>query len=355
MSLTKVAEDYGGKQDSELLARIAAEVKAMAEMRLLSSDIEGVKGLWRDRIEQEPKRLINSDLSINTDALRNFWRRQIFVLDLPDGRIGRFNPWNVLDGRHRGVQTFVRELLAVILQHGYGDLLKKYPCPLVGNPRVVHQNGYRFTMRWLRNIYFAGLTDQVLKGKIGDDFVMLDIGGSFGGVSSLVKRENPGSHQVLVDFSEQLILAHYFLGKLFPDARIAGVNELSKIERIDKNTIQQYDFCLIPPQMYSRIAPGSIDLVTSFTALAEMPRKWFDYYLESPVFKSAKYFLTICSVQAPPIYETDINILDYPIWDAGKRLHFAMTPVYFAGYGRYKRFFSRRSVPVHIFEYAGEI
>lgn len=355
MSLIKASHEHEQKQDAELLDRIATEVKAMAELGLLSSDIDGVTGLWKERVEQEPKRLINPDLSINTDALRNFWRQMIFVSDQPDGRVGRFSPWNVLDGRHRGSPTFVRELLAVILEHGHGDLLRKYPCPSIGNPRVIHKHGFRFTMRWLRHIYFAGLMNQVLNGKLDDDFVMMDIGTSFGGFSSLVKSENPGSHQVLIDFSEQLVLAHYFLGKRFPDARIAGAKELSEVERIDKNFIRQYDFCLIPIQMYSRVAVGSIDIVSSLTSLGEMPRKWFDIYLKSSAFQSAKFFITLCAITPAPIYDTDITILDYPIWNPSKRLHFATAPIYFAAYGRHRRFFSRRGVPVHFFEYVGEI
>lgn len=198
--------------------------------------------------------------------------------------------------------------------------------------------------------------NRVLKEKIGDEFVLMDIGSSFGGFSSLVKWENPGSHHVLIDFSEHLILANYFLGKLFPEARIAGAKELSKIEQIDKNFIRQYDFCLIPCEMFSRIAPDSIDVVTSFGSLSEMPRKWFDFYLQSPAFQSAKFFLTISQIQASPVYETDVTILDYPIWDARKRLHFTVSPMYFPRFiARRGRFFTRMGLPPHLFEYIGEI
>jgi hypothetical protein len=200
-----------------------------------------------------------------------------------------------------------------------------------------------------------GLVNQVLNDRITSDFVALDIGGSYGPFSALFKRNHPDSHHVLVDFSEQLLLAYYFLGMYFPEAKIAGVKEISDQANISREFIEQYDFVLAPVEYYTRLAPKSVDLVSNFRSLGEMSRKWFETYVDADVFTSAKYFFTANRVQSYPSYNSDLSILDYPIWDRSKRLHFELSPLLSHTYGRSFLFFNKRSNHSPVFEYLGEI
>lgn len=245
--------------------------------------------------------------------------------------------------------------MAVVTEHGYDGLLRKYPCPTIGNPSVFHYQGFRFTYRWLRHIYLLGLIEKVLKDRLGNDFIALDIGSSFGVLSALLKKEHPGSHHILVDFPEQLVLAHYFLGMLFREPRIAGVKEISELDQITADFIQEYDFVLIPCGLFSRISPETVDLVVNVASLGEMTRKWFGFYLQSTVFQTAKYFFTVNRIQSYPSYESDLTILDYPIWDPEKRLHFGVSPFWSNRYDRRLWFFCRQSPTPPFFEYIGEI
>jgi hypothetical protein len=198
---------------------------------------------------------------------------------------------------------------------------------------------------------------RVLSSRLGESFVGLDIGSSYGIFSSLLKREYPESHHVLVDFPEQLILAYYFLSSCFPEARIAGINEVSHEENLSKPFIEKYDFVLVPSSIYQRLAAESADLVTNFASFGEMKREWLNFYLESPAFLSAKYLFTANRVQSYPTYDTDLTIVDYPIWNPQKRLHFATCPAFF-GYYWYRRrrlFFNDRQAYPPYFEYIGEI
>ena len=74
-----------------------------------------------------------------------------------------------------------------------------------------------------------------------------------------------------------------------------------------------------------------------------MSRKWFDRYLTSPVFLTAKYFFTSNRVEKFPGDDMELTILDYLIWDATKRLHFQVCPLWSNHYERRNLFFSRGS------------
>jgi len=349
---THAAGDKNG-----LVSRIEAELVAYAELGLESGDAEDLIPKWRDLVVTEPKRFINEDRSLNLDALKNFRRSQIFVPDNPTREVNRPSLRNFIGGERRGHTKLLRECLVILKDHGCEDLLRKYPCHPAGNPFVFSHQGYSYTFRWAKHIYSLSLMNQVLADKLGEEFVALDIGSSYGIFSSLVKREFPTSHHILVDFPEQLILAYYFLGTCFPEARIAGVRELQGQEELTRDFFLQFDFCLVPWPIYQRIAGGSLDLVTNFASLGEMSRKYFDYYLKAPPFQKARYFFTANRIQSFPDYDTDLTILDYPIWEPGKRLHFEISPVFSHVYKYQRRylFFNERVAYPPYFEYIGTI
>ena len=59
-----------------------------------------------------------------------------------------------------------------------------------------------------------------------------------------------------------------------------------------------------------------------------MTRKWFEYYVNSPPFQSAEFFFTANRFESYPTYDADLTILDYPIWDKTKALHFGISPIF---------------------------
>lgn len=346
--------------DLSVMRRVEDEVKYYGKLGLLSSPATGLVTDWRNRLDTQPQRFINNtndDWTINPQALRNFRRRQILVNDIPSHDTGKFSLKSLWGGGRRGQRRMLREILAVLKEHGDVDLLRKYPCHLAGNPQVFQYHGFRYTHRWFKHIYLLGLLNKVLGPRLEEDFVGLDVGSSYGIFSSLLKQEYPDSHHILVDFPEQLILAYYFLSTCFPDARIAGIEEISNLDNISREFIEKFDFVLVPHTLYQNIGQGAGDLVTNFASFGEMRRCWFDYYLKAEPFVTAKYFFTANHIQSSPTYDTDITILDYPIWDPEKLLHFGNSPG-FTGYFTYHRramFFYEKRAYAPFFEYIGEI
>ena len=306
-----------------LIQDIESQVKTLAGLGLTSEGISDLTSHWKEQVDQEPGRFINNDLSINAQALRNFRRLDIFVADIPAGRGGLKA---IFGGSHRSGRKILRDTLATLKERGYYDLLRKHPCPDVGNPRLFGHEGFRYTLIWLKNIYFLGLLNKALGSNLDPEFVALDIGSSYGHFSGVVKREYPNSHHVLVDFPEQLLLAQYFLSEYLPDARIAGAGDVSKQEKITREYISGYDFVLVPCQIFDRLEGNTVDLVTNFVSFGEMGRKWFDTYVNSPTFQTATYLLTSNRVLSSSTYDTDMKILDYPISDP-KKIHFGVCPI----------------------------
>jgi putative sugar O-methyltransferase len=197
---------------------------------------------------------------------------------------------------------------------------------------VFEHEGLRYTHRWYRHVHALGVFADVLAPRLPGPFVGLDIGSSYGIFASLLHQERPGSRWILVDFPESLLVARYFLALSHPAARIGGILDLAEGEPIGREQIERFDFVLVPAALYSSLAGGSVDLVTSFACLGELTRTWFEGYLNAPAFRGAQWFFTINPVVGAPMFDTDVTILDYPIWDPDKRLHFAISPAYFHPY-----------------------
>jgi len=169
-----------------------------------------------------------------------------------------------------------------------------------------------------------------------------------------LKKEYPQSCQILLDFPEQLVLAHYFHAMNFPDARIAGFREIYEKGKIDRAFLEKYDLVLVPLSLYKNIQKGAVDLVMNFASFGEMKREWFDLYLKNEPFLSAKYFFTENRFQSAPDYDSDITVLDYPLHDF-KTLRFGICPIFFHYYAKKNMIFNEKKLLTsQFFEFIGE-
>jgi putative sugar O-methyltransferase len=336
--------------DEQLIARVEDDIRAFAEHDLAFKRDDMNTKFWNEIFSRGVGMLFGEEGHVDRDVLRNFRRMSIFVGDRPAVEMRSSD----LDPQVRHVERQVATRCLQILEMSDAlHLLRRYPSPLVGNPLHYEGQGLRFTLRWFKQVYFLGLMNRLLRPELGQGFVALDIGSSYGMFQYLVHREYPGCRQILVDLPEHLLFARYFLASSFPQARIAGVRELAGHTSITRKLIEGYDFVLLPSTLYERLDPSSVDLISSFACLGELSREFFDYYVRAPVFPSAGYFFTSNPVAAhknlPFTMDTDISILDYPIWDTSKKLYFGVSPVYFAFYGM-------STVPMPpFFDYIGRI
>jgi len=339
------------QRESEIIKRIEEDIRLYKEESIKA---DGLDSKWEFLVSNEPKRFINPDMTVNVNALRNFRKFTIFIPDEPNYNPSFLNLKNFISGRRRGIKKLLKECFEIIKRHNCEYLLKKYPCSKIGNPYIFKIDNYQFTYRWTKHIYSLGLFKKFLDNKLKENFTVLDIGSGYGIFSYLLKKEYLCSHQLLLDFSEQLMLAYYFLGMNFPDAKIASFKEIMGLEKIERNFIERYDFILVPWFFYNKLASQSIDIITNFASFGEMKRKWFEFYIKNEPFLSTRYFFTENRFQSAPTYDTDLTILDYPLKDF-KTIHFGICPIFSHTYKSKFLFFSEKLYfSSQYFEFIGE-
>lgn len=310
------------KKEIEIFDSINLSIKALCAFERAQERKDF--GDWEGRFLKEMDRLVDSGFNVRPEHLTHFRGRQIFVADRPSApfkgfyssspvyyNVKRF--MNFFLGTQRGGIREALDAYDVIKKEDFLHYLNKYPTPDIGTPLKIEHDGFYFTNRYIRHIYLLGMYARYIEPRVSKRAVCMDIGSSYGIFSTLIKQEYPQTHQVLVDLSGQLILAHYYLAKLFPDAKIAGFKEVIEAKVIDKAWIEQYDFVLVPTSLYSKIAANAVDVITNFASLSEMSRHWFMAYVNSPVFKTASVFFTVNRYDAYPTYANDVTVLDYPL------------------------------------------
>jgi putative sugar O-methyltransferase len=310
---------------------------------------------WEELLLSEPGKLFTADGAVNFNNLANFRRLKIFVSDMsPSTDFATFAPAQWLRtfarkpvagtfdflkewilGAHRGQRQLLREIYDILDRDGATDLLRKYPAQgSPGNPYTFAYRGCSYNLRWVRHIYFNNLIRKHLAGDIRASkrrFINIDVGSSYGLFASLFKSEFPNTVQVLADFPDQLLLAYYYLGSLFPDARIATLVDFADRSSLTHEYLEQFDFVLLPVPLFSMLERGSADMVTNFFSFGEMRRDWFRGYLDSAAFQGAKYFFTCNRFESAPrmcpTYDSDLTILDYPLAQFDK-IFFGIFPLY---------------------------
>lgn len=328
------------RPQTEVIREIERNLKALKQNKGIPPE-EGLDSKWTKRVDEEPKRFINPDLTIQDEALINFRRNEIFVLDVPNFDPYSFDLRNILGGGRRGSLQILKDDLAVLKKYGDQGLLKKYPSTKAGNPHNYHLDGYTFTYRWIRQVYYLKLFKDILAPQVRNDFVALDIGCAYGIYPYVLRREFPKSHIILLDFTGQLVMAHYFLAMSFPEARIAGFEAVSQLDKYDRAFFEKYDFILMPWFLYKNITHKSLDVVSNFSSFCEMRKKWLDYYIKGEPFESTEFFFTENRFDAAPDFDSGTTVLDYPFGDFDK-LHFRISPMHSHRYKAKNFFFYRK-------------
>ena len=148
--------------------------------------------------------------------------------------------------------------------------------PAVGNPfgvwvgdGIVHPNTF---LNDYRAQFVSGLVEQI------DRPIVVDLGGGFGGFGHQLLANGAGETYVGFDLPENLIVAAYFLLVAHPEKRVLLYESLD--QRLDPQTLRQYDIVLMPNFMLPRIADLCVDVFTNFISLSEMDYGSIVEYLE---------------------------------------------------------------------------
>lgn len=121
---------------------------------------------------------------------------------------------------------------------------------------------------------------------------VIEIGGGYGALARIFKIMNDKISYILIDLPESLFYADIFLSLNFPNAKIKYICEDEKIN------LSQFDFVLIPVQMYKVLENEKFDIAINTGSLQEMPditvNFWMNFiqnFIHIKLFYSFNYFL----------------------------------------------------------------
>lgn len=207
----------------------------------------------------------------------------------------------------RYLQQSLNDDLEILKQIGAYDLLSQNPVDSTpGETLWVSDGVARYNMRWLRYVYLAHRIKS--KSMLPQNGTWMDIGSFYGGLQSIVKKNNPSAKFIMVDFYHQLFRSYVYLKNLFPQSNhLLGLNPGQKIPNDS--------FVYIPVQEYSNLPDLKIDLSTNFFSFGEMPRNYFESYINSSAILNSQLIYTVNRVVSNPFfeptYDTDLTVLDY--------------------------------------------
>jgi putative sugar O-methyltransferase len=286
---------------------------------------------------------------------------KLALTGIDDNKVVRANLLAYIDPRSRANKYYYDDLFNALIENHPSaiHLLQKYPADNIGE-RGIYKKKYKgkvFTLSvyYLYHLEKLAIFNEKLKNKLSPDFTSCDIGSNAGIHSMLMKKEYPNASFVLIDFPEQLIYAHYYLRRMFKDAKIATFSDIKDLEVITRSFIKSFDFVLVPSYMAKKLQKGSVDVVTNFASFGEMSREWFDYYMKSEFFKHAKFFFHLNRIHKDYKYGYAITVLDYPHSDF-ETILFEVSPLFQHVYVVDKRFplFVRKIYHQPLFNFVGK-
>ena len=260
-------------------------------------------------------------------SIKNFrnWKRQSDLMAPFQLSIDMFKHYGVLNlltryiyykifwrERERNTLSAMLDDVEIIKLIGGNDYLLDNPVHKTPGADVFYQaDGASYNIRWLRYIY---ATARIIDNKLlkdGDTWV--DIGSYYGGLQGIIKKYQPKTKLVLIDFHHQLCRSFIYLSTLFPDVNHVLPNKIRDYS--DLTNLPDGSIAYVPTSSFSLIKNCKVALATNLFSFGEMRREIFNDYFESNIFKqSKKTYLVNRFVSSPffeSTYDSDINVNDY--------------------------------------------
>jgi hypothetical protein len=119
---------------------------------------------------------------------------------------------------------------------------------------------------------------------------MVEIGGGFGGMGYLVKKNRPHIKYIQVDIPTSIIIQAYLLNKL--GYKIVLYNEINLDTLNNFIKTEDFDFLFLLPEHFQLLENNSIDVIINADSLVEMNQETIEYYVEN-ISRITNYFYTV--------------------------------------------------------------
>ena len=192
--------------------------------------------------------------------------------------------------------NFISALKIINQYHSLSDLiddsvLRSISESKVGGNRCVIYKGQRLSERLIRYGYY---TSQIIKNTNflnNDEFIFLDLGGGFGGLSRLLLNFNNKSKCIIIEQPEICSVASYYMKLNFPNKKILNYNDLKNNpnkENLFKN--KEFDILILPNWCIKFIPDNFTNLTINTTSLGEMSKQYSEYFLKNIERTTKDYF-----------------------------------------------------------------
>ena len=183
-------------------------------------------------------------------------------------------------------------LFEFVRDHDEFGLFDKLEEPIVGNPIVIERKGKRIS----QDISNSYMEYSYIRHALGNDFpkikTIAEIGGGYGRLSYLfhLLHQREGVKIILIDLPPALLVAQWYLRKVFPEAKTMTYRKFSSFSEIKKD-FEESSICFLLPHQLELLPEGTIDLLINISSLHEMSRKQINKYYEL-IDKKTHYFYT---------------------------------------------------------------
>lgn len=199
------------------------------------------------------------------------------------------------------------------------NLLELYE-PLFGSPLLVKWRNHTFTQDLLNSILETYSVLRALAYAKTTPRVILEVGGGYGRNMYVLKKTYPNSKIIMVDIPPAIILAQWYMSKVFPGSQILPIGDYKSFEEI-KEKYNNADFVFLLPHQINLIPHKSINLFININSFQEMSfeqiRMYFKYVnkLTKGIFYSKQW-----KKQDNPDADVQISENEYPINKSWKKI-----------------------------------
>lgn len=271
---------------------------------------------------------------------RHFFRKSLrhpgMLLSLLTSNIGEMHHRTYTSSETR-TTYFQRKIYALYLLFLYEyvkdddtlGLFQKLEEPTVGNPLVIRNDDKQIS----QDISNSYMEYSYIRNALGNEFKHIknvaEIGSGYGRLSYLFHlfHQNEGLKITLIDLPPAMLVAQWYMRKMFSDAKIMGYRKFTEFSEIEQEYKAASIRFLLPHQL-ELLPDGEIDLLINVSSLQEMSREQINHYYKLIDQKSRYFYTKQWVMWENPVDKISVPAIIYPTRPNWAMLNGRINPVH---------------------------
>jgi len=270
-----------GEDDIELTKMICESYSYMMETIETIEKTYRTGNFWNKVINEwkdgSNEAFIKGDVKASAFILVNFFKMPI-LRGLWEGGTWTGGGYPPLMKSYKRKLNF---MYTTMQSYAYWKTLTNQPLEVVNLPDVGNPFGYEINGNIVSTaqfkLHYHSLQIFNLVNNIVEKPVVLEIGAGFGGIAYYLFKNGFNGTYLDFDIPDTLILAQFFLKKIFSDKKIL-IYSTQKI--ITEEDIEYYDIILMPNYMLKSLPNLCTDIVINTRSFSEMPMETIEEYMK---------------------------------------------------------------------------